>query len=590
MKEKELALSVKGMTCTSCEARIEKALAGLTGVLSSKADYSAGLVRINYDSEVLGEDLLRAAVEEAGYPVLRGRARPAFLPLGLAFLLIAAYFAVDAAGGFNLLPDIDSSFGYGMLVLAGILTSFHCIAMCGGIALSQSLPDAPEEPRESLASRLRPGLLYNSGRLLSYTLLGGAIGAAGSVLDFSPAAKAVITAAAGFFMLLLALRMLGFLRFLSRLRLPRPRLPRSLAGLSAKLRGRGPFTVGLLNGLMPCGPLQTMQLYALGTGSALAGGLALFLFGLGTFPLLLAFGIAAASLPKRHAFTLARAGAVLILFFGLLTLGRAYTLTGSARPALLSSGGKEASGPAKAVLQGNVQVVTTEMGASRYVPFTVQKGVPVRWTIRVKEENLNGCNNALVVPAFGLKVRLKPGDTVVEFTPDKEGAVPYSCWMGMIRSRITVVSDLSEAAEPAAGAKAAAGVSASPRSVGRPVLRNGIQEVTVAVKAGAYEPSVVVLERGKKAKFVFKPEALDPSNSIVVFPEYRGRLELRSGELETPVLDITEDFTFRSWLGTLNGYVKVVDDPSRADPAAVLKEIELAGLEESSQSCCSTTP
>jgi len=463
MEAKETTLRVKGMTCPACEGRIEKALLGIEGVHSAKANFRDGGVMVNFDPALAGEASFRRALDLAGYTVAEGRGRTAILPLGIGLLLVAVYLAVDWAGGFNLLPAVDSGFGYGMLFLAGVLTSFHCIAMCGGIALSQSLgsggrpaegPDPADFRRADLLPRLRPGLLYNSGRVLSYAVLGGAIGAAGNILEFSLSARAAITAAAGFFMLVLSLRALGFLRGLPRLGLPGP-----LSGLREKLRGRGPFTVGLLNGLMPCGPLQTMQLYALGTGSAFAGAFALLLFGLGTFPLMLAFGSLASALPRRYAFTLVRAGSVLILFFGLVTLGRALGLAGImlpqiasapvspgivvSRPDLLVSGGREAQGQAKATVRGNYQTVTTEMGASRYVPFTVQKGIPVRWTIRVSEKDLNGCNNAIVVPALGLKVKLKPGDTVVEFTPDKEGTLAYSCWMGMIRSKITVVSDLS---------------------------------------------------------------------------------------------------------------------------------------------------
>ena len=51
-----------------------------------------------------------------------------------------------------------------------------------------------------------------------------------------------------------------------------------------------PFIVGLLNGFMPCGPLQTMQLFALGTGSAFKGALSMLIFSLGTVPLMLTFG------------------------------------------------------------------------------------------------------------------------------------------------------------------------------------------------------------------------------------------------------------------------------------------------------------
>ena len=83
---------------------------------------------------------------------------------------------------------------------------------------------------------------------------------------------------------------------------------------------------------MPCGPLQTMQLYALGTGSALAGALSMFVFAAGTVPLLLAFGLAATMLPRRFLPAMLRASAVLVMVLGIATFARAAALAGIALP------------------------------------------------------------------------------------------------------------------------------------------------------------------------------------------------------------------------------------------------------------------
>jgi sulfite exporter TauE/SafE/plastocyanin domain-containing protein/copper chaperone CopZ len=621
------------MTCPSCENRIEKALKKLPGIRTVKASFASGRVEIEYDPEAVTEAAVRETVEKAGYKAADTAENGAFTGIGIGIVIVAAYLLIDALGGFTLLPSIDSSFGYGMLFLAGILTSFHCIAMCGGIALSQSLPAPAGGPGTAAAdpgftAKLRPGLLYNGGRVLSYTLIGGAAGALGGAFGFSPGAKVIITGLAGLFMLFLGLRMLGLLR---RVSMPSVPLPRFLRSAYDKLSGRGPFVVGILNGFMPCGPLQTMQLYALGTGSALAGALSMFLFSLGTVPLLLGFGAAASIIPKRHSFHLVRAGAVLVLFLGIATIGRALTLSGYSLPEIpdllaagrtapsreSSAGGRSGSGQPlrggapeqrllKAAVSGGVQRVVTEIGPSRYVPFTVQAGIPVEWTVRVKAQDLNGCNNPMVVPAYGLKIRLKPGDNLVRFTPDKEGTVPYSCWMGMIRSRIVVVSDLAgdkSAIVPdtqgpgteGSGGSCCSG-SSSPEfaegrvpveTIGMPIVRNGIQEMTITVTEDGYYPAAVVLQKGMKAKFVFKPESLNSCNSPVDFPEYRGRLDLGKGELETPPLEVSADFTFRCRMGMLNGYVKVVDDISRMDVDAVRKEIENYRAPGAGASCCS---
>lgn len=465
-------LTVRGMHCPACEKRIEGAIGALAGVVSASAEYRKGRVTVEYDSRLLTEDSIRSALSEAGYEPLSPRAaalRKTALGLALGAAAVALYLAVEAAGGFSLLPKIDSSLSYGMLFLAGILTSFHCVAMCGGIALSQGLPRSGAESGEGAAARLLPGLLYNAGRLVSYTAMGAAAGALGSVFDFSPMARALVMGAAGLFMILFGLRALGLFRALPLPSLPTPPFLRAAA---AKVAGRSPLLVGLLNALIPCGPLQSMQLYALGTGSAVSGAAAMFLFCLGTIPLLLGFGSVAAFLPKRRLSLVTQAGAVLLLFLGLVTASRAVALSGYApggstlRPGPQAKGnpaGKPAGSPAgipadipRAVVDGQVQRVTTEFSSNRYAPFVVRAGIPVEWTIRIAEKDLNGCNNPFVVPAYGLRITLKPGDNIVRFTPGTAGTVPYSCWMGMIRSAFLVVD--GESSEAALGSPAFAGL------------------------------------------------------------------------------------------------------------------------------------
>lgn len=137
-------------------------------------------------------------------------------------------------------------------------------------------------------------LLYNGGRIISYTILGGIVGALGSVLSLSISVKAGIQIFAGVFMIIMGLNMSGFSIFRRfNLRLP-------WSACSIKKKPKTPFLIGVLNGLMPCGPLQTMQLYALGTGSAFNGALSMFLFSLGTVPLMLTFGALSGFISKGY--------------------------------------------------------------------------------------------------------------------------------------------------------------------------------------------------------------------------------------------------------------------------------------------------
>lgn len=439
---KKATIFIVDMTCSSCEARVAGILAALDGVTSARVSLKGGRVDIEYDDSRTTIEAMKAAIGKAGYTVGAGSGLSTTIAVGIGFILAALYLVANAAGLFNGLPTINASLGYGMLFVVGMLTSVHCVAMCGGIALSQSV-GAGIAGAGGNRQRLMPGLLYNGGRVVSYTIVGGIVGALGAAFSFSPFLKGVITAAAGLFMILLGLKMLGLLSrlpLMSRI-IPAP-LGRVVGRFSSALGKRGPFAVGILNGLMPCGPLQTMQLYALGTGGFVAGALSMFIFSVGTVPLMIGFSLAAAFIPKKLVPTMVKASAVLVMFLGLMTLGRAAALSGIAIPETPSLG--TSGGFARATVLDGAQTVLTDFGSSGYyLPFAVQAGIPVKWTIRVAAEGLNGCNNPITIPSYGIRKTLVPGDNLIEFTPNKEGVIAYTCWMGMISSRITVVRDLA---------------------------------------------------------------------------------------------------------------------------------------------------
>lgn len=116
-----------------------------------------------------------------------------------------------------------------------------------------------------------------------------------------------------------------------------------------------------------------------------------------------------------------------------------------------------ASAADKAVLNGNVQNITSELTQNGYPDLAVQAGVPVRWNLHVAAGTLNSCNNSLVIPEYNVEAKLQEGDNIIEFTPDKTGTIPYSCWMGMINANILVVDDLSSADNKALAAQSANG-------------------------------------------------------------------------------------------------------------------------------------
>ena len=97
------------------------------------------------------------------------------------------------------------------------------------------------------------------------------------------------------------------------------------------------------------------------------------------------------------------------------------------------------TGVLKLTSQNGVQIVNSTLLRNRYPAITVQQGIPVRWIIDAPPGSINGCNNRMIIREYGVNHTFKQGDNVIEFTPQKTGKFNYSCWMGMIRSTITVI-------------------------------------------------------------------------------------------------------------------------------------------------------
>ncbi len=85
------------------------------------------------------------------------------------------------------------------------------------------------------------------------------------------------------------------------------------------------------------------------------------------------------------------------------------------------------------------QAIIAPVTAFGYPEITVEAGKPVSINFQVTEADLNSCNNEIIIPDFGLNVKLMPGDNIVTFTPTQTGTFYFSCWMGMIQSKINVV-------------------------------------------------------------------------------------------------------------------------------------------------------
>lgn len=476
MNRSKTRFFIGGMTCVNCQNKIETALLHMAGIETARVSYQNGTADLVYDPDWITLEEIQQVIRDAGYEVLSEKARNKQKPGRAAHILIVIavlYALLENSGILNRLAPsqlADTRMGYGMLFVIGLLTSVHCIAMCGGINLSQCIPQKRTETGNG-ASVLGPALFYNLGRVISYTVIGAILGLAGMLIGGGSGAglslflQGILKIIAGIFMVLMGINMLGIFPGLRRFT---PQIPRFLAGRvnQKKASSRQPFVVGMLNGLMPCGPLQSMQIVALASGNPLAGAFSMFMFSLGTVPLMLGLGSFISLLGKRFTKRVMEIGAVLVMVLGLAMLSQGFSLSGlldgtaweQTREPLRSAGSNRVSEPlsestaasepealseseAASGEKTDVQIVRSTLSGGRYPNITVKAGVPVRWIIDVPKGALNGCNYRMVLRAYGISHTFSEGENVIEFTPEETGTVTYTCWMGMIRGKIFVTDE-----------------------------------------------------------------------------------------------------------------------------------------------------
>jgi len=339
------------------------------------------------------------------------------------------------------MPKLSDDVGYGLLVLIGFLTSFHCVGMCGPLILGYTAKNATNGNKSYTTH-----FLYGIGKTLSYTTIGAMFGAFGSVVAFTPYAQGAVGVAAGVFLILFGLHMLDVFPALSHFHLRTPKFVMRFVGKEYRKRSN-PFVIGLLNGLMIiCGPLQAMYVMAAGTGSWSQGAAILFFFGIGTLPLLLGFGFLTSLLSANLTPKLLKASGFIVMILGAIMLNRGLAVTGTGVDfnTLVARVSQQLSPTvAETPICDTEQTINMDILKSSFSPsqFTLRKGIPVKWVIEGKE--MNECNKTIVIPQYKMKIELKEGKQIIEFTPPESGVVPWSCWMGMIPGTFIVVDDVA---------------------------------------------------------------------------------------------------------------------------------------------------
>ncbi len=197
MKVIKDSVHISGMTCIMCQNTIESALNSTNGIINAKVDYKKEKAQVEYDSDIVSITDIINVIKEKGYEACNEeeycRSSDDYIrKISIVVIIIMLYILISETGIINMLVPgrlADSKMSYGMLFVVGLFTSVHCVAMCGGINLSQCIKntDGSNYNRNTETGRYKriynhAAVLYNSGRVISYTLTGFILGLLGTVI------------------------------------------------------------------------------------------------------------------------------------------------------------------------------------------------------------------------------------------------------------------------------------------------------------------------------------------------------------------------------------------------------------------------
>lgn len=320
---KTYTLHVSGTHCSSCKILIEDILNDQKDIKKSVVDLKKETVTIDTESDQNLESLaemLTAKIKPKGYTlslekVIQEKKSDDIIwkaiPIGLVFL--ALFFILQKSGILNL--GIGGTTTPTTSFIIGLIASVSsCLAVVGGLILSLSVKVAQDETTKTSKKQF---ILFHGGRLISFALLGGALGLIGKSIGVSFTFSAILGIIASSVMILLGLNLVGILKKSN------VTLPTGIFAYFRKVEHStiAPILVGVGTFFLPCGFTQSMQVAALSSGSFLSGLLIMFFFALGTLPMLGLLSFSSVSFAQsKHAPLFFKSAGVVVIGLGIFAL------------------------------------------------------------------------------------------------------------------------------------------------------------------------------------------------------------------------------------------------------------------------------
>src|SRR3989344_4274612 len=337
MAHKTHTLHVHGMHCNACVTLTESELSEHSQVSSVKSNLGTRTVKICGD---FGDKSFDDVVKELSALLSQHSlsTEPEKKAVNWSDFKIAVPIALVFIFFFVILQKLrivelvnTQSIGYSTAFVIGIIASLStCMAVVGGLLLSMSTTFAKE------GDRVKPQILFHVGRIIAFFVLGGVIGALGSVFQFGAAGTAALGIIIGLVMLILGINLLDVFPWAKRLQTSMPKFLSHRALNVQKLNHTlTPFLVGIVTFFLPCGFTQSMQIFTLSTGSFLQGGMTMLMFALGTLPVLAVMSFSSLSIRNSSkAGIFYKSAGLIVILFALFNLINSLTALGWIPPLL----------------------------------------------------------------------------------------------------------------------------------------------------------------------------------------------------------------------------------------------------------------
>ncbi|MCX6702658.1 MAG: sulfite exporter TauE/SafE family protein [Candidatus Wolfebacteria bacterium] len=325
-----------GMHCHSCALLIEETLSKVSGVSNIKAVLGNNTVKIEGDfkganAEAIAEELSRH-IKPHGYTLSMEKQKKSmelsdfYYAIPAAMVFLAIFYSLQKIGFVNFVNAPTGSLLVPFLI--GLVASVStCLAIVGGLTLSISANYA------KTGERWKPQTLFHAGRMGGFFILGGIVGALGSGLRANSEFSFILNLIVSIVMVILGINLLDIFHSVKKFSVT---MPKSISRLVMKHRtistAIAPALIGAGTFFLPCGFTQSMQLYALSSGSFVRGGLIMLLFSLGTLPVLALISFGFAGIKKEYSSVLMKAAGIVVIVLALYSFQAILAANGIINP------------------------------------------------------------------------------------------------------------------------------------------------------------------------------------------------------------------------------------------------------------------